>query len=133
MKKVLVCFQHALTTEQSVSLGSYGEVSHLRDVDPDLFARLCNTPGETERLRSLAHELHYVAIGDMLNYDYVVLPIGSPAFMFMFSGVCKTLGGMMPEPVYLFAHSVRDSVDEPQADGSIVKRSIFRHEKWIEM
>lgn len=118
-KFVLWCPQHAPTEEQLKELDSV--VCYLKDISPDLFKELQNT-GE-KNLGFYASKL----LDMFALYDIVVLPIGSPAFVFV-------LGDLIPNDVkhkIVFAHSERESVDIPQPDGTVVKKSVFKHIKFF--
>lgn len=134
--KVLVCMQHNLTPDQIAGLGQYDEIVLLKDIDPELFMDLCNTPSTKKELHKLACKLSRIAnesVNDFRIYDGVVLPIGSPAFMFIFARLFAIVAQSSHMPVVLFSHSERASVDLVQTDGSILKQSIFIHVKWIEL
>jgi hypothetical protein len=118
-KFVLWCQQHQPTKDQEKELN--GVVCYLKDISPDLFKELQNTG--TKNLRFLAEKL----IDTFALYDIVVLPIGSPAFIMV-------LGDIIPNDIkskIRFAHSERDSVDIPQPDGTVIKKSVFKHIKFF--
>lgn len=93
--KVLNCTQHNLTPEMIQSLGD-AEIVNLRDADPKLFGELSNVSIDSD-LSGLARDLNNLVD----KFDEVILPIGSPAFMWEFAreftGTCAIL----------FAHSNR--------------------------
>lgn len=120
MKTLLVCMQHNLNQQQFNELKDY-DIFYLKDVNPDLFKYLANCSSNEEELRNLSFQLIEVAN----KYSTTLLPIGSPAFMYLFAQ--EFLGDV------LFAHSQRMSVDEPQADGSVKKVSVFKHLKFIKL
>lgn len=129
MKKILNTMQHAL---QSVQLNELAEiyganilVDYLSTVNPGLFAELSNCPANTDRLEALAIELCSVIKNE--NYEAVILPIGSPAFMFIFAKRANTMSANC-----LFAHSIRQSVERTNADGTVTKTQVFNHLKFIE-
>ena len=84
-------------------------------------------------LENLATELHRYLYGN--KYDIAHLPIGSPAFQHEFFGRTESMRRNYPMSDYatqfIFSHTVRESVEEPQSDGSIVKKSVFRFEQFI--
>lgn len=125
MEKILVCLQHLLTQDQLDSLKGF-DVVYLKDVNPDLFAKVANTPATAVELKKLAQEYsQYV----MVNYGKAIVPIGSPAFQFLVAQEFANQGTVE----LWFAHSERSSVDETQPDGSVVKRAVFRHVDWIKI
>jgi len=118
-KKILWCPQHTPTQEQVKELS--GEIYFLKDVDPKLYQSLSNTG--TEDLVHLAFQFKKL----WTAYDHVVLPIGSPAFIMV-------LGDIIPNDIkskIRFAHSERNSVDIPQPDGTVIKKSVFKHIKFF--
>lgn len=119
---ILNCLAHAFTPEQLQEIGDRS-VTALKDRDPELFAILSNCPDEVGVLDSAVFRL--MSIGD--EFEAVILPIGSPAFMFRFAAQL----GLYKSPElfdrYYFAHSVREAVDMPQPDGSVKKTNVFRH------
>lgn len=142
MTNVLVAIAHPLTDSQrSELLMQFDEIHLLRDVAPALFQTLSsNCPGSKKELRQLANDLHHIAY----TYSAIVLPIGSPAFMWAFTSLVARrnamdeayMGGYQgaelercPQKFQtLFAHSKKVSQDVPQEDGTIKKASVFEHQ-----
>lgn len=141
MKSVLVAMAHPLTEGQRAELEQrFDEIYFLKDVAPTLFESLSNCPGDRRQLHQLANDLHHV----VYSYDAVVLPIGSPAFMWIFTSLvarCDTLheayhGGYQGADLKrcpqnfetLFAHSIRVSEEITGPDGSVKKISRFEHQ-----
>lgn len=127
---ILNTIQHALTAEQIEQLGVMfpGEkILHLRDINSELFAGLANCPADERLMIGMAEHLAEILDYDMI--DQVILPIGSPAFMFCFA---RTIGQFRKTP-FLFAHTERVSEDQPQSDGTIKKVAVFKHVKWLVM
>ena len=118
---VLWCPQHALTPEQSSELDGF-HIAKLADVDPGLFAALANCPADIGQLENLADELCQI----LPVVDRVVLPIGSPLFQAILATKLVGWGGLVG-----FAHSVRESMDQTQPDGSVRKMAVFRHVKFL--
>ena len=125
MKNFLNATQHVLTAEQKAAVASLSmesvSIQELKDVDSDLFSRLANISADAS-LPELADAL----IAVMEQFDAVHLPIGSPAFQFVLARKCASLSTTL-----LFSHSVRQVVEEPQPDGSVVKKTVFKFEKFI--
>lgn len=142
MKKILNTMQHALTDEQIIDLNNMftqNNISNLRDVDNELFKQISNISVDAN-LNDLAEQLLNVA----KEFDIVILPIGSPAFMFKFATKIppKFPSILFPNifnpPVnmdltFLFAHSDRVSVEKQNEDGTITKTNIFKHVKFLVM
>lgn len=140
--KLLNATQHNLTLEQVRHARLYCHentelllILSLADVDPDLFNTLQNITEDGE-LKKLALRLLRV----VNQFDYVHLPIGSPAFMWIFAQVCAEYydsgDGVWHQPLQakiLFSYSKRDSVDEKFPDGTVKKRQIFKFEKFVEV
>lgn len=127
MKKILNTMQHALTDEQIIDLNNMftqNNISNLRDVDNELFKQISNISVDAN-LNDLAEQLLNVA----KEFDIVILPIGSPAFMFTFS----RLTHFHRDIVFIFAHSDRISVEKQNEDGTITKTNVFKHVKFLVM
>lgn len=123
------CTQHALTAEQraaALELGG-GVVAELRDLNPQLFARLTQIGSDVD-VKALALEAAVVFVEDHEN-DILHLPIGSPAFMWHLAQELARFGKSAPRVV--FSHSRRESVDMPQADGTVRKQAVFTFEKFV--
>lgn len=122
---------HNPTKEQLESLSDgYTNIVYLKDINADLFQKICNSPSNTDGLFKLADDL-ISFISDYkseINADnlHIVQPAGSPAFQYIL--------GRLTSDEYInvvYAHSERVSVDEVQEDGSIKKTSVFKHKNWI--
>lgn len=127
MKNILWTPQHVPTTEQLKELD--GPVTLLSVINTPLFTKLSNSPSDIKELEDLSYQL----LGMFNNFDAIVLPLGSPAFMAILMkgiGIVQTLGDQYK---LLFAHTERVSDDVVQPDGSIKKTSIFKHVKFIEV
>jgi hypothetical protein len=80
MKKVLVAQQGDLIARQIEELGwDFSSIEYLEEVDNRLFSKCLSCPSNAKDLTIVARKL----IALMENYDAVVLPIGSTAFMFI--------------------------------------------------
>ena len=125
--KVLNTMQHALGSAQIAELKTkYGdnvEIVDLKNFSESLFSQLSNI-NATADLSILAHELiNTINFG---NFDAVILPIGSPAFMYTLASrndeICADK---------LFAHSERVSKEVTNADGTVTKTNVFNHVRFI--
>ncbi len=124
--KALVCLAHTLVPAQEAELkGKFKveKIEYLKDVSGSLFQKLTNCQPETTWLKDTAKELFRLCS----KYDYIILPIGSPAFMWVFA--TEAVGAISA----LFAHSVRKSFDVVKGDGTVEKKSVFEHVKFIEL
>lgn len=123
---------HNPTKEQSDSLQKeFSKVEFLKDINPELFAEICDSPADGDELRKLAEKLCEATAGKAL-----IQPAGSPAFQFALGKEIKDRRGgwyeiPTPRPFIVYAHSKRVSIDEVQEDGTVKKISFFKHEGWI--
>ena len=129
---IINTMQHTLTEKQVLDLfGLVGErqsVVLLKDLEAELFAKLANSLADEKELSSLAIDLINVIRKN--NPEAMIMPIGSPAFMFSFG---MAVGRLEAEcwTKFLFSHTERESVEEKQADGTITKKTVFDHKKWL--
>lgn len=128
---------HQPTAEQMSELTALGTVLFLNEIDPVLFNKLSNLDLNTD-LHQLAGELEsnlfdmvYDQIPDGTSNEDMILfqPAGNPAFQAalghrVMSNPKSRLGGLW------YAYSERQSVDQPQADGSVRKVAVFVHKGW---
>ena len=133
MALVINMVQHALTKEQEEELGKLGRIECGREILPSIYPKIANSPNTSLEIGRLVNEF-YTNLLDISEKEevYVHLPLGSPAFMFMFGQVVGSRGkweGMK----FVFSHSERVSIDEKQEDGSVVKRSVFKFSHLIEL
>jgi hypothetical protein len=127
MRTAVWCSAHTPTTEQVKELTNNfkSALVFLKDLSPELQEKLNNTPSEKEELIKLAHDVYNLTAHH--SVDYIVQPGGSPAFQFILGSIREDrMGAQM-----LYAHSERVSVDQHQEDGSIVKTSVFKHVKFL--
>lgn len=119
---VLVCMQHKLTDEQLKELNDLGfnNIHQLKDVDNELFNQVANCPVDETELTKLAKQLERV----VKDFDAIVLPIGSPAFNFVFNRLLSNIR-------VLFAHSERVATGTTQPDGTVTKNVLFKHIRFI--
>lgn len=129
MSKVIWCSVHTPTTEQLEELQSWldegDELMYLKDINPELFDTLINSPANNYELLGLAKALHELA---REMSAILVQPSGSIAFQYMLGKVSMTnfyVTGI------LYSYSERVSEDIPQEDGSVKKISIFRHKCFV--
>lgn len=136
MKKVRVLnlMQHELTAAQMSELksgvpsGMTLELLNGKD-EIEYFPSLANTPGDWSKICELARQLAAEIVST--KFSKIILPIGSPAFQFAlgleFSNLCSNGGVDFDSPEIIWAHSVRSSVEERNADGSVSKKGVFKH------
>ena len=112
-----------------------GKLVFLSELNEPLQEQLNNTPIEGVKLLKLAEDLLEFASSLRESKDdpqtYIVQPGGSPAFQAM-------LGEVNTSPRYnqdhacwlMYSHSVRESEDIPQSDGTVKKVAVFKHMGW---
>lgn len=138
MSKVLIWGSpHQPTAEQMSELTALGTVLFLNEIDPELFNKLSNLEFSTD-LHQLASDLEwklfnmeYDQFPDRMSNSDVILvqPAGNPAFQAVLGHQVmrnpkSRIGGLW------YAYSERQSVDQPQADGSVRKIAVFVHKGW---
>ena len=122
MKKILNLTQHAPTQEQ-IEAGVIQSVAHSEIQRLLTFNSLPTREEITERAEDLAE----IATGAQLlgGVDHVMIG-GAPYLM---RPLEEELLRRRITPLYAF--SVRESVEEIQADGSVRKTQVFRHGGWV--
>jgi hypothetical protein len=128
MRTSVWCSAHTPTEQQVQELTNNfkSALVFLKNLSPELQERLNNTPSEKEELVKLAHDVYNLMAHHCV--DYIVQPGGSPAFQFVLGDIREKRG---LGPQMLYAHSERVSIDQHQEDGSIVKTSVFKHVKFL--
>ena len=130
--KYLWASPHKMTEEQKDSLEGWTTVTKLEDINPVLQNKLSNIQLDTD-LRELAIEL--VEFTSENEFDCLVQPAGSPAFQFELGKEWDYCANVVEFPKKLFkiiySFNQRVSEDIPQADGTIKKVSLFKHEGWV--
>lgn len=136
--KILVAMNHELTPEQLQELDRvYGnpKIFYLKDVNHPLFRQLEQCPSDEGNLRNLADHL----AEEMKEFDYTILPIGTPAFNFLLPLYLAWNDALFGADLrlmrfkVLFAFSTRNVVEKRNDDGTIEKKVIFKHEKFIQL
>jgi len=129
MKKLLWASPHLPTAEQIKSLEAMGEIVFLKDIAPNLYSRMVDSPADTAEINELARDI--LAFLDEDENYILIQPAGSPALQFALG---KTSGAnQLVLSRIVYAHSKRISIDTLQPDGSVKKESLFRHENWLFM
>ena len=129
MKKFIWCSPHQPTNDQIVELEGMGELVFLRDLNAEMQAKIENTPDDAVGAEKLAWNFLEYLQENFHNFS-VVQPAGNPMFQYLLGWI----NGIREEPVpVLYAYSVRECVEEKQADGSIKKTNIFKHKGFIEV
>lgn len=135
MNLFLNCTAHDLTNEQREKAKEFStEIKDLKVLNHELWNELVNCPSEPSVLNTLCDKYFYY-LRDFINSNsyktiYFHFPIGSPALMALFF---LKYGKESFPAKFLFSHSERMSIDELQSDGSIVKRVVFKFQKFIEL
>jgi len=130
---------HSLTTEQresAIKEFSVTKFSELKDINPELFERLSNSPSEEVEVFKLALEfLDYLRdISNDINKKggklIIHFPIGSPALNFAVAGLITTTYASCHFKI-VFSHSERVVKEKILPDGTVVKESVFSFMKFI--
>jgi len=138
---------HKLLPEQEEAAQSELSVTKIVELATDSYLRcaLSDTPANPRELRELASlVLHYLQNFSSESKVYIHLPAGSPAFMW---ALCRALYDknyrskhyasdehhMPPRPTVtpVFSHTRRDVAEKCLPNGSVVKHSIFKFERFI--
>lgn len=136
MAKLIKAIQHQLTSEQIAELKERFDINEndivdIKDlVSDDLYSKLTQTPASEELIFDIAVQLMKAIneyVKDISDMIYLLLPIGSPAFMFAFARIAN---GLMVDGI-LFAHSERVVEEKMMEDGKVVKQSVFKHIKFL--
>jgi hypothetical protein len=134
MVKVMNLMQHQLNEKQLIELGTMlpAEIEIIDGKNEiSYYNELANTPGDWGKLSKLADRLVSDCLLSMEQYEAVILPVGSPAFQTAIGfAICraKQEGALdFDSPMVVWAHSIRESIDQPQPDGSVRKASVFKH------
>jgi hypothetical protein len=126
MDKFIWSSPHRPTAEQLAELEAKGTVEFLRDLQPDLFASISNVGKDTDYMQ-LAFNVVLFATESNAT---LVQPAGNPKLLMCY-GLNIMAMELIASDVMIFAYSRRISIDEEQADGSVVKRVVLNHEGFI--
>jgi hypothetical protein len=117
--KILNLLAHAFTPDQAAELADH-EIIPLKEIAPDLAKFAAQCPDDRDLLKARAAELAEICE----DFDQVIAPIGSPAFMAEFFAIAS------PISKFIFAHSVRESVEE-EINGIVQKKVVFKHVRFF--
>lgn len=129
MTTIINLTQHNATDEQ-IALGVV-ETADKAEIQTLLtFNSIPTQPEMIERAEAIAHivasERNNMGLDDSVVIKAMIG--GAPFFM---STLERVLMMYNIQPVYAF--SIRQSIDEVQADGSVVKRAVFKHAGFVEI
>ena len=130
----LNCTAHSLTEDQIkmiFEIQNNCNTVELKSENPNLHNELINCPPDEEKMLILYNQfskylLSYLKANKKTKF-YIHLPIGSPYFMALFFSrfpVKKRIE-------FLFSHTDRESIEEIQEDGRVIKKSVFRFQKFL--
>lgn len=140
--------QHNLTQDQISDLEKFypgHDILNFKDFDPPMFEKLSQTPGNVDEIRNLAVEFFNWLEKKIVekNIAAVILPIGSPAFIFALGMLYQSkieeayekdeINKPILKPDILFSHSERTTIEETNSDGQVIKKSIFKHVKFLNL
>jgi len=125
---------HKPTPEQIAELKEKFGMKELNLLPEEIQARINNCPDNWGELYGIAKEVHTYL--KTTKVTHLICLGGSPAFQHIFTSLslseseaeCVVWG---PPFKSMFAHSNRVSVDDPQPDGSVIKKSVFKHSHFI--
>lgn len=125
--RILWPLNHSMTTDQyndlcDTFMVDSVDVDILKDIDAALADNLRNTPADIQLLGVIADTLLAIC----KDYDFIVFPVGSPAFHDIFHAKNAKFG--IPR---LYSDTARNSIDVVQPDGSVVKKPVFKHRSWL--
>jgi len=126
MTKILKLINHDLTEEQTKDLFKLIPDMQLLELPTDLKKWTTQSPDSPNGINFAVGEI--IGFIDQNKVDVVLLPAGSPAFMFVFAHRIKQ---DLPFVKCLFSHSVREFQETKRDDGSVKKINIFKHKKWM--
>jgi len=125
---------HQLTDEQKEVARKELKVTDFveyKEVYPDLFGEMANSPNEESDLEKLSAKV-ICSMFDMVAQTQGVLfhlPIGSPAFNFALAKLIANAPQLQGR--ILFSHSERVSKETMFPDGTVKKENVFLFKKFI--
>ena len=123
MKNLFLLFSHSLTEEQKQDAQKSLGVTDFVKLPEDLQAIFSDVPPELETLNEyLKPILEWIAEEANNLEDYILIQ-GDFGVTYYLVDYCKSAN--LATPVY--ATTKRQSIDEEQADGSIVTKRTFKH------
>lgn len=128
------CTAHSLSSEQTEEIIERSNpkiILELKEIQPEIYSKLINCPSYETDVIALYNQfskylLSYLKANKKTKF-YIHLPIGSPYFMALFFSrfpVKKRIE-------FLFSHTDRESIEEIQEDGRVIKKSVFRFQKFL--
>lgn len=91
--------------------------------EEEIASKLKQSPSDEEELHALAR-----AILTNHGHTNILCPGGSPAFNAIFSSMALEQGRTL-----WFSHSVREFKEVVKEDGSVEKKNVFKHQKFIQI
>ena len=129
INNILWCSPHQPTPEQIEELKKFGNIMYLKDINMSLQTKLENTPDNDIEAKQLAVEL-FDYLDNNFNDYIIVQPAGNPMFQY----ILGVINSAKTNPTkILYAHSIRESIEEIRPDGTIMKKSVFKHNKFIQV
>lgn len=123
MKNLFLLFSHSLTEEQKQDARESLGVTDFVKLPEDLQKIFSDVPPDLATLSEyLQPLLKWIDAEANSPKDYILIQ-GDFGVTYYLVDYCKSMG--LAKPVY--ATTKRDSIDEEQADGSIITKRIFKH------
>lgn len=123
MKTLFLLFSHSLTEEQKQDARQNLGITNFVKLPEDLQQIFSDVPPELESLDEYLEPILAWLDQYASNWEDYILIQGDFGVTYYLVDYCKSAN--MAVPVY--ATTKRQSVDEKQADGSIVTKRIFKH------
>lgn len=152
MPKLIKSIQHNLTVEQLNELKQRFDITEADIVDiknlvpEEIYGYLVQTPGNEKLIFDTMRAFVKAVSSFVFNADdtvYLLLPIGSPALQYEIAIGISNLRNYIAEKKFsgetnaylrvLFAHSERVVEEKKLDDGSVVKQSVFKHLRFLEL
>lgn len=123
MKKIFLLFSHTLTTDQEKDLKEHHGIEEMIYLPSNLQDIWSNVDPEIIEDEKLQEVLDYV-ISNSKKKDYVLIQ-GEWGFVYKSIDFFKE-----NKRVPIYSTTKRDVVETTQPDGTIIKKSIFKHIKY---
>lgn len=121
MCKMYILMNHKLTEEQMEDARKNWGITEFVYLPDNLQALFSSVPPDIDDLRSYAEPLKDFIVNNVTTND-VVLITGEFGLTYFLVTLCKLYRFKC-----VYATTARETIEERQSDGSVVKKSIFKH------
>ena len=126
MKKVLNATAHVLSAQHIDELRErFGDDCIITALDDSAMPLKCIAEMRSSSFQDGDNNTFMDIVAHLLDYDYAVLPCGSPALAWQIAQHCVFANSNRTK--FLFAYSERVSEEMTLPDGSVEKKSTFAH------